>query len=154
MKEYLGYLERAFLLEMRRAWFTKEDEKMKDKAINPTEHQIQVSIVDWSSRVKIPNTNIFIFDFLFAIPNGGYRNKSEAFRLKKEGVKKGVSDLFFAFPFNHFFGMWIEVKKPNGILSDEQEDWIKKMIGAGYYADVVRNLDEAMKAFKYYLRMA
>ncbi len=53
-----------------------------------------------------------IYKVTFAIPNGGKRNPVEAARLKKQGVKAGVSDIFVAYPENPYHGLWIELKRP------------------------------------------
>ena len=53
--------------------------------------------------IRESDEQIRIFEFsefhpklrwMFAIPNGGYRDVREATRLKKQGVKSGVSDMF------------------------------------------------------------
>jgi VRR-NUC domain-containing protein len=101
-------------------------------------------------------------DFLISIPNGGYRHKSEAVRLKKEGLKKGVCDLFLAIPsydgikteMNIRRGLWIEVKSKKGKLSNYQKEWIKLMRQyCGYSVSVVRSVDEGIQAIKDYLGM-
>jgi len=77
---------------------------------------------------------------LFAIPNGGYRMLSTASKLKAEGVRAGVSDLFLAWPvatgrvvmtdFQNFYsGLWLEMKSraPSSHLTPRQYDWLRKM---------------------------
>jgi hypothetical protein len=97
---------------------------------------------------------------LLAIPNGGKRSITEAKRLKKEGVKSGVSDLFLAYPkyrggyFIELYdecGLWIEVKTKKGQLSKFQNSWIEKMIDVGYKAIVVRSVEEGIQSIKDYL---
>ena len=53
------------------------------------EHQIQVAICQYLDLIKIP---------YFAIANGGLRNIIVAKKLKAEGVKAGVADLFLMIP--------------------------------------------------------
>ncbi|MGN6347077.1 MAG: VRR-NUC domain-containing protein [Candidatus Nitrosocosmicus sp.] len=130
-------------------------------SINPTEHQIQCAIVEWANKITIPDwENTKIGDFLFAIPNGGNRSITEAIRLKKEGVKKGVSDLFFPFPLfssccdnEKKIGLWIEVKSQNGKPSNYQKNWISLMKSVGYDAVIVNTVDEGIKAIENYLGM-
>lgn len=122
------------------------------RKIEPTEHQIQCAIVEWANHKIIPPyTDGKIGHLLIAIPNGGYRNKIEAARLKKEGVKAGVSDLFFAFPAFKFHGLWIEIKTKKGKLSKEQKNWIELMSFMNYKAVVVYSVDEGIQAIKDYL---
>ena len=70
------------------------------------------------------------FEWVFAIPNGGARDKRTGARLKAEGVKPGVWDLFF--PRNKYqyatedgrslisIGIFIEVKTKSGKLTYDQ----------------------------------
>lgn len=131
--------------------------------IEPTEHQIQCAIVEWAANTNLPFGKRKIGDFLLAIPNGGNRSITEALRLKKEGVKKGVSDLFLSFPlwrdgymvdFYEACGLWIEVKSKKGKLSKSQEDWIVLMIAHGYEARVVYSVDQGIQVIKDYLGMS
>lgn len=76
----------------------------------PTEHEEQREFVRWF-RSKWPHIKIF------AIPNGGARNKIVAAKLKAEGVSKGVPDLCVP-----EFNLWIEMKrKKGGRLTAEQK---------------------------------
>jgi VRR-NUC domain len=57
---------------------------------------------------------------VFAIPNGGYRTKAEAARLKWTGVVAGVPDLCVLAPVGRVF--FLEVKTAVGRLSDAQRE--------------------------------
>ena len=89
---------------------------------------------------------------LFSIPNGGSRNKIEAAKLKREGVKKGVSDLFLAYPRPGCHGLWLEMKrKGKFVLSPEQGQWIDLMRGVNYRAEVALGWEDAVRIIKDYL---
>lgn len=60
---------------------------------------------------------------LFAVPNGGFRNQSEAIRMKREGVTPGVSDLILLLPNSEFSSLCIEMKFGKGKQSDLQKEW-------------------------------
>ena len=46
-------------------------------------------------------------------------------KMKKEGQKRGVSDLFLAYPHGSYCGLWIELKKLDGKNpTDDQMVWI------------------------------
>ena len=61
--------------------------------ITAKEHDEQVSLFQWAGIAvfKFPELNC-----MFAIPNGGLRNPVVARKLKAEGVKSGVSDIFLS----------------------------------------------------------
>jgi hypothetical protein len=86
-----------------------------------TEHEEQRELVSWFRQtydgVKI-----------YAIPNGGYRGKAAAGRLKAEGVLSGVSDLHVP-----AWNLWIEMKREKGgRLSQEQKDWREYVESIGH----------------------
>ena len=87
-----------------------------------------------------------------AIPNGGGRSKAEAGRLKSEGVKAGVSDVFVAYPVAHWHGLYIEMKRPDGgTLSEEQRRWLAESERLGYLAVCCRGADEAWTVWRAYV---
>jgi hypothetical protein len=85
------------------------------------EHLEQCAFFDWL-KLACPA----IYEVTFAIPNGGKRDIRTAIKLKKEGVKPGVPDIFIAHPiFNRCGGSFIEMKSKKGKLSVPQKDMIK-----------------------------
>jgi hypothetical protein len=97
-------------------------------------------------------------DYLFAIPNGGSRrNKFEGYRLKAQGVKAGVSDLFLPIPRGGFHGIWIEFKAAppfDAAVTDSQKEWLAKMKEQGYDAHLAKGVAAALEIFSHYLRRA
>lgn len=83
-------------------------------------------------------------------PNGGFRSKSEAMRLKKLGVVKGVPDLFFAIPSKGFHGLFVEMKNKTGRLGIEQENMLASLAEIGYKTGVAFSSSEAIKMIKDY----
>jgi len=105
----------------------------------PSEHEEQVAFINWF-RSKYPNY------FIFAVPNGGNRNKIEASRLKKEGVTAGVPDLIA-------LGMskvcFIEMKRQKGgRLSKIQKDTIPKIEQLGFDVLVCYGFKDAVEKFE------
>lgn len=89
---------------------------------------------------------------LYAIPNGGDRNPVVGMKLKLEGVRRGVPDLFFAYPHKGFHGLYIEMKRRHGgRVSPEQELMIEALKRQGYKVEVCKGCDEAFKVFNEYL---
>ncbi len=101
-----------------------------------SEHQIQCAVVDYCALKGIP---------VFAIPNGGDRHVAVAVKLKKEGVKSGVPDLFVPIVNSKYGGLFIEMKKPKGKLSDVQKFWLNLLEDQGYRVKVCYGVDEAIR---------
>lgn len=78
---------------------------------------------------------------LFCVPNGGFRNKMEAARLKAEGVTAGVSDLIFIHKGHIYF---FEVKSEHGVQSLLQEQFQKFVEKQGFKYFIVRSAGEAL----------
>ena len=115
----------------------------------PTENQEQIAFIEWAKHYPT------VFPYLFAIPNGGFRFVHHAALLKKTGVKKGVSDLFYARPSHDYHGLWIEMKRKtkSAKLSPEQVEWLKLMDDQRYATAVCYGADEAIKAVRDYVRV-
>lgn len=88
---------------------------------------------------------------LFAIPNGGSRNKIEAAIMKGEGVEPGVSDMMLALPRNGWPGAFIEMKWGKNTLSEHQETWLELVKKQGYAIAVIYTFDEFMNFIERYL---
>lgn len=109
-----------------------------------TEHQIQCAVVDFCAVKGIP---------IFAIPNGGDRHVAVAVKLKKEGVKSGVPDLFIPLIRDNYGGFFLEMKKKGGKLSDVQRFWLDQLEEEGYRVKVAFSVDEAIKAIEDYTKL-
>ena len=102
----------------------------------PSEHQEQKKLVsEIRKRYK---------DFLiFAIPNGGKRNRLEAVMLKNEGVLAGIPDLCILMPNNKV--IFIEMKKRKGSnLSKAQKIIIPKIQNLGFNVIVGFGWEDAL----------
>lgn len=116
----------------------------------PSEEQEQAVVIEWAMLMSRQFPDL---ENLFHIGNGGFRTKSEAARLKKIGVKPGVSDLFLPAPVGKYHGLWIEMKKKKGgRLEPEQKDWLERMNRKGYLALRANGSDEACDILYRYLR--
>lgn len=122
-----------------------------------------------------------VLTMLHAIPNGGYRDKITAGKLKAEGVKRGVPDIFLPLPkwagmvapLNGrstpcmWAGLYVEMKRPltmkkgtrkdlivdraAGSTSVQQDEWIGKLRNVGYGVAVAFNWREAAKQIQSYV---
>lgn len=119
-----------------------------------TEHAMQRAYFCWCNQ----QTEDPRLKRCFAIPNGGERNKAVASRLKSEGVKSGVPDVFVPIPVGIYHGLYIEFKKPgrekhkNGGLSDEQSDWKEYFLSQNYGYFVAYSYGQAADTVVKYLR--
>lgn len=121
----------------------------------PTEHSEQCAVIAWADLQPYDNEHK-IGAFLFAIPNGGQRNKITAARLKAEGVRAGVPDLFLAIPRAPYSGLFIEMKRTKKSLSKvskEQRDKQALFSQIGYDVATCYGAEEAIKTIKAYLNL-
>ena len=87
----------------------------------------------------------------YAVPNGGKRNKLEAVRLKREGVKSGVWDCFLALPMGNYSGFYIEFKYGYNWLSETQLDF-GKAVRDNYCTSVFYSAKDAFEAVSKYVK--
>ena len=107
---------------------------------NEHEHKLQVSICKWLD---------FTQDFYYyAIPNGGARHRLVAIKLKMEGVKAGVADMFWMLSNNNWKGLFIEVKIEKGSQQPNQKAFQAIAISHGYYYSIVRSIDDCENLIK------
>ena len=109
----------------------------------------QAALFDWAA---IQAGNMPELRLLFHVPNGGLRSKSEAARMKHEGVKAGVPDLFLPVARGTWHGLFIEMKAAGGRPTAEQKAWIADLKAQGYRAEVCVGWEAAADLLKKYLR--
>ncbi len=116
----------------------------------PSEHQEQKALMLWA-RAQIGKGRKALQN-LFAVPNGGHREKAVAGKLKAEGVASGVPDLFLAWPTKQHHGLFIEMKRrAKGQVSAEQKAWHERLRSAGYCVVIAKGFEEAITAIGRYL---
>lgn len=77
-----------------------------------------------------------------AIPNGGFRSGRTAATLKRTGVKRGMTDLVFAFEQGQTG--WLELKFGKTPLSDVQLGIRHRLLTMGHRHGVARTIDQAL----------
>ena len=106
---------------------------------------------------EVEQRNVILYCFyanipVFAIPNGGSRDRREAARLTAQGVKPGVPDLMLPRAAGKYHGLFIEMKREKGgTTSPAQKEWIALLNAEGYYARVSKGFDEARETIEQYL---
>jgi len=115
----------------------------------PTEHDEQAALVVLMG-YRYPNHA----HLLFAVPNGGARNKIPAALLKAEGVTPGVPDLFLAFPTAGCAGLFLEMKRRGATASKvtpEQRTKLIEFTAAGYACAWAAGADAGLAVIDRYL---
>ncbi|GIM32953.1 VRR-NUC domain-containing protein [Paraclostridium bifermentans] len=112
------------------------------------EESEQINLIQWCKY----NEHIYPgLELIHHIPNGGKRNKLEAARLKKAGVKSGVPDLNLPVPKGKFNGLYIELKYNSNKATTNQKEWIENLNKQGYYATVCNGFEEARETIIKYM---
>jgi len=95
--------------------------------------------------------------WLHSIPNGGNRNIREAARLKKQGVKPGVADIFLPIPMDPYHGLYIEMKRQKkdgrSVITEDQVDFLMAAKKQGYRCEVCYGAESAIRAIVLYVKM-
>ena len=98
--------------------------------------------------------------WIHAIPNGGARDIRTAKKLKAEGVKSGVWDIFWPYRSKGYSGLYIEMKRSDhrpkregskGGLSDEQIDFRDFVQSQYFLCKVAYSAKEACEIVEKYL---
>jgi hypothetical protein len=116
------------------------------------EHEHQKALFIWwsleSSRRGIDHR------LMWATPNGGFRHIGTARRLKAEGVRAGVPDVFLAIPNGFHAGLFIELKSPakTSRVSESQREIKCLLEKQGYACRICYGWDEAREAIEGYLK--
>lgn len=116
------------------------------------EHAEQVSVIQWWA--SYCGTVGLDERALMAIPNGGARHPAVGAKLKAEGVRPGVPDLFLALPCRDFHGAWFELKAMGGTMQDSQAQMATLLRGQGYNVVSVWGAQECIRAIEAYVRRA
>ena len=115
-----------------------------------TEHLEQCAVIEWCELQRMVYPHV---DRIFAIPNGGHRHKAVAAKMKREGVKAGVPDLFLPFPCGGYRGLFIEMKYGKNKPTDSQKDWIDFLARQGYCTAVCWGAGDAIETIQDYYGM-
>lgn len=114
-----------------------------------SEHTEQVALFNWT---KYQLKKYQELELLHAIPNGGLRHPRVAKKLKAEGVKSGVPDLFLPVPKNNYYGLYIEMKFNKNKTTKNQDWWLSKLTEQGFLCKVCYGFEEAKNIILTYLR--
>lgn len=100
---------------------------------------------------EIPYKGLTLKDFVYAVPNGGYRSKRTASVLKAEGVKSGIPDLHCFVAVHPYHSLYIEMKTETGDLSESQKSVIPMLRREGHKVVICRSVEQALNEILKYL---
>ena len=102
------------------------------------EASIQKAVISWCRNHDNP-----LYHEIFHVPNGEKRDKITAFKLKRQGVVAGVSDLCLPLPGGKT--LWIELKTQKGRLSVMQKKLIARWAEIGHIVKVAYGYTECIE---------
>ena len=115
------------------------------------EDEMQAALLDWAGTMlkigKYPE-----LETLFHVPNEGKRTASYGHKLKEMGMKRGVPDLVLPVARGGYGGLYIELKKPDGKVSEFQRQFIRNLRKWGQCAGVCRSWTDASQVIEKYLK--
>lgn len=115
---------------------------MRPYPVRMSESDEQRAVVEYCDLRNIP---------IYHVPNGGYRNKREAARLKAEGVRAGVPDLCIPVARGGYHSLYIEMKAAGGRPTDAQVRWIRRLQDEGMCAYVCVGAGNAIELIRRYM---
>lgn len=117
----------------------------------PTEGEEQQALFEWAETMKHKHRELRA---LYHIPNEGERSKQTGAKLKKEGLREGVSDICLPVKRGQYGSLYIEMKRRKGSrVSDVQREWIDLMLELGNAAYICYGWEEAAKTIEEYLKI-
>lgn len=108
------------------------------------ESKLQQDAVKWF-KLQFPK------EVIFSSPNEGKRTRSNASRLKAEGMMAGVADLQVLSAQNGYNGLFIEMKYGKGKQTDSQKCFQKLAEQNGYKYVICKSFDEFRNEIQDYL---
>lgn len=118
-----------------------------------SESDQQSALVRWFG-LKYPALSAFLIAYPSGAIMGGKNKFALIAKLKREGWRSGVPDLFLAVPNKDYSGLFIEMKdqgKTQCSLSEEQKEYLRALNGMGYFADWCAGFEAAKAVIEEYL---
>ncbi|CAK9250002.1 unnamed protein product [Sphagnum jensenii] len=113
-----------------------------DVAKSGTEEAEQTALFCWAAMPETSNKYPCLAS-MFAIPNGGKRDKVTAGKMRAAGVKAGVWDVFIPYAVGNYHGLWIELKVAQSIDSRATYFIPKECGNYGKEIAIARKIEDA-----------
>ena len=117
---------------------------VKKPVYTSSEDAEQEAVVEYCDLLHIP---------IVHIPNEGKRSLSYAARMKRMGLKKGISDLCLPIARGIYHGLYIELKSLDGRLTKEQNEFLAAVREQGYCGFACYGGVSAVKVIEQYLEL-
>jgi hypothetical protein len=114
----------------------------KAPIVRPREIELHMSVVKLLQDFSSPG---WIWSHF---PAGEKRDIRTAAKLKRMGVKAGWPDFLLISPAGIFHGL--ELKRPGGVMSEAQEDFLRWAIANGINHSVADNVDDAIAVLSHW----
>ena len=115
-----------------------------------SEHIQQCLLFEWAA---IKSSQVPELAYLFAVPNGGFRHKATAGKMRAEGLKAGVPDVALPIARGDYIGCWVEMKFGKNKPTKHQERWMNFLREQGHYVAVCWSMEEAREELLRYLAL-
>lgn len=110
----------------------------------------QIQVMEWAAAASCRYPEL---KWLYHIPNGGTRDSREAIKLKRMGVKRGVSDIHLPFPHGRYHSLYIEMKYGRNVATQEQIQFMRDMVDAGHCVAVCHDAQSAIQLIEQYVNL-
>lgn len=115
------------------------------------ESRAQQSLILWWDTIASKQWGIPHF-MLFAVGNGGARSAITGAIMKREGIRKGTSDLILLVARGKYHALCLELKTATGNTTIEQDRFLVEAQRRGYAAGCAYSTQDAVRFIEAYLR--
>lgn len=130
-----------------------------DQLAGDSEHSQQVALF---AQAALEIKNYPQLCWMFAVPNGFFASPGQKAKMKAEGLKSGVPDVWLPIPsygynlaqeryYIAYCGLVIEMKVGKNKTSEEQGEWLAYLSKAGYKCHICYGWKEAWQRIMEYL---
>lgn len=105
-----------------------------------------IKLMDWIRSKKE------LAQYTIHVANERATSPAQGAKLKRMGVRSGVSDLFIGVPKGDYNGMWLELKAGKNKPTDNQFKFMEDMSSQGYYCVWCSGFPDAKMLIEDYLK--
>ena len=113
------------------------------------EEEEQIALLRWVDEIAVRTEPLL--GLLYHIPNGKYRTKAGAGRLKAMGVRPGLPDLHWPVKRRGYLGLWLELKAPGRQVDAHQRAMHALLAHQGHYVGTYQGWLAAATALCWYM---